>query len=66
MEMGLTFYDGHALAFGHKHGSLMWAPEWVKHAIVSVWNSTFCMIHGHDDILVDLYKALQDALGSCA
>ncbi len=57
-RMGLTFYDGHALAYGHEHGALMWAPEWVKHAIVAVWNSIFCMIHGHDTMLVDLYKVL--------
>jgi len=53
--MGLVLYHGH-FDYGYNHGWIPWAPEWVKHAIVAVWNSMHCMVHGHDTTLVDLYK----------
>ena len=56
-KMGLSLHDGY-FCYGMNHGWIPWAPEWIKHAIVNVWNSIYCMIHGHDTILVDLYKAL--------
>ena len=55
-KMGLSLHNGY-FCYGWNHGWIPWAPEWVKHGIVAVWNSTYCMIHGHDDILVQLYKA---------
>ncbi len=55
-RMGLSLHQGY-LCYGHDFGWIPWAPQWVKHAIVSVWNSIYCMRHGHDTMLVDLYKA---------
>ena len=56
-KLGLSLIGGY-FGYGYNHGWIPWAPEWVKHAIVSVWNSIYCMAHGHDTIGVDLYKAL--------
>jgi hypothetical protein len=55
-KMGLVLHGGY-FCYGWKHGWIPWAPEWFKHAVVHVWNSMYCMRHGHDDMLVDLYKA---------
>src|ERR1700677_2304528 len=38
------------------HGALQWAPMWVKHFVVTVWNRVNCLINGHDAIGVELYK----------
>lgn len=54
-NMGLALTGGY-LCYGWGHGWIPWAPQWFKHAVVKVWNSIFCMVHGHDTILVDLYK----------
>lgn len=55
-KMGLACGGRGYLCYGWKHGWIPWAPEWFKHAIVAVWNNVYCMIHGHDTMLVDLYK----------
>jgi hypothetical protein len=55
--MGLALSGGGYLCYGWNHGWIPWAPEWLKHAIVAVWNAIYCMKNGHDDILVDLYRA---------
>ena len=48
-DMGLCVSDG-AMMYGHEHGALRWAPEWVKHTICNVWNKVHCAIKGHDQL----------------
>ncbi len=47
--------SGGAMVYGVNHGVLRWAPMWIKRFICHVWNSSRCLIKGHDPLSYEMY-----------
>lgn len=47
LPFGIILHDGR-LVYGLHEGWFQWAPSWVQHVIVGVWNFFACRIYGHD------------------
>ena len=59
---------GKKLAYGVRHGALLWLPYPLKKLIVHWWNWTACRIFGHDRLTIpaeDGWEAVDSCVNCC-